>query len=166
MASYLKTYSPQSVRVAYGGFPLTGMADGEFLNISLNADLTDEVIGAQGDVGITKIANFTATITLTLLQNAEANIYLMGMYSVMQRADDVARPNMTIRDPSGSTLYECRDVHLKRASDVVLSDGQNSKQWTFFCSNIIPVGANSEIVNALGIASQVNAALDLVGLGV
>lgn len=166
MASYLKTYSPQAVRVAYGGFPITGFADGEFLNITLNSDLTDEVIGAQGDVAITKIANYTATITLTLLQNAESNIYLMGMYSAMQRADDIARANMTIRDPSGSMLYECRDVHIKRATDVVLADGQNSKQWTLFCSNIVAVGGNSEIVNALGIASQVNAALDLVGLGV
>lgn len=166
MASYLKTYSPQSVRVAYGGFPLTGMADGQFLSITLNSDLTDEVVGSQGDIGITKIANYTATVTLTLLQNAESNIYLSAMYSAMQRADDIVRANMTIRDPSGSVIYDCRDTHIKRATDVVLGDGQNSREWTFFVSNIVPVNGDSESVQALGITSQVNAALDLVGLGI
>lgn len=166
MATYIKTYSPKAVTVSWGGIPITGYSDGEFLNITLNADLTDEVVGAAGDVALTKIANFTGTITLTLLQNAETNLDLSNIYAVQQRSDDVVRANMTIRDPSGSTLYDCRDVHMKRCADVMLSDGQNSKQWTFFCSNLIPVSANSEIVQALGIASQVNAAADLLGLGV
>jgi hypothetical protein len=72
---------------------------------------------------------------------------------------------MTIADPSGSTLYECRDTHMKTAAPVTLADGQNSKQWTFYVSNLIPVSSNSEITNALGIASQANAAANLLGVG-
>lgn len=165
MAGFIKTYAPQEVRIAWGGFPLTGFADGEFVNITVNSDVTDEVVGAQGEVALTKIANWTGTVTLTLLQNAESNLYLSGIYAAQQRAADVVRENMTIVDPSGSTLYECRDTHMKRPSDVVLSDGQNSKQWTFFVSNMIPVSSNSEITNALGIASQMNAAAELLGVG-
>lgn len=166
MATYIKTYAPQEVKIAWAGFPLTGYSDGEFINIAVNSDVTDEVVGAAGDVALTKIANWTGTVTLTLLQNAESNLYLSGIYAAQQRAADIVRENMTIVDPSGSTLYECRDTHLKRASDVVLSDGQNSKQWTFFVSNLIPVSGNSEIAQALGIASQINAAANLLGVGV
>lgn len=165
MVDFVRTYAPQEVRVAWGGFPITGFADGEFINITLNADVTDEVIGAQGTVALTKIANWTGTVTLTLLQNAEANLYLSGIYAAQQRAADVVRENMTITDPSGSTLYECRLTHMKRAADVVLSDGQNSKTWTFFVSNLVPVSSNSEITQALGIASQMNAAAELLGVG-
>lgn len=165
MATYIKTYAPQEVKIAWGGFPLTGFSDGEYINITVNADVTDEVIGAQGDVALTKIANWTGTVTLTLLQNAETNLYLSGIFAAQQRAADVVRENMTIVDPSGSTLYECRDTHMKRSADVVLSDGQNSKTWTFFVSNLVPVSSNSEITQALGIASQINAAANLLGVG-
>ncbi len=165
MATYIKTYSPQAVRMSYGGFPITGFADGEFITITPNSDLTDEVVGAQGDLALTKIANYTATVTFTLLQNAECNLYLSNIYAGQQRSDDVVRENLSIVDPSGSTLYECRDVHIKTAAPVTLSDGQNSKTWTMFVGNMIPVSSNSEITQALGIASQVAAAGQLLGLG-
>jgi hypothetical protein len=163
--SYIKTYAPQNVKIAWGGFPLTGFADGEFVTITPNSDLTDEVIGAQGDLALTKIANWTGTVTITLLQNSECNLYLSGIYAAQQRAADIVRATMTITDPSGSTLYECRDTHMKTAAPVTLSDGQNSKQWTFFVGNMIPVSSNSEITQALGIASQIAATADLLGLG-
>ena len=165
MATYIKTYAPQEVKIAWGGFPITGLADGEFITIAPNSDLTDEVVGAQGDVALTKIANWTGTVTITLLQNADCNIYLSNLYAAQQRAADIIRENMTITDPSGSTLYECRDTHMKTAAPVTLSDGQNSKQWTFFVSNMIPISSNSEITNALGIASQAAAAASLLGIG-
>jgi hypothetical protein len=163
--AYIKTYSPQSVRIAWAGVPITGYADGEFVTITPNSDLTDEVVGAAGDVALTKIANYTAMVTVTLLQNAESNLYLSNIYAAQQRADDIVRENLTIVDPSGSTLYECRDAHLKTAAPVTLSDGQNAKTWTWFVSNMIPVSSNSEITQALGISSQVAAAAELLGVG-
>jgi Protein of unknown function (DUF3277) len=163
--AFIKTYAPQEVRVSWGGVSITGFADGEFITITPNSDLTDEVVGAQGDLALTKIANWTGTVTITLLQNAEFNLYFSNIYAAQQRAADVVRENLTIVDPSGSTLYECRDTHLKTAAPVTLSDGQNGKVWTLFVGNMIPVSSNSEITQALGIASQVNAAAELLGLG-
>jgi hypothetical protein len=163
--SYIRTYAPQEVKIAWGGFPITGFADGEFVTITPNSDLTDEVVGAQGDVALTKIANWTGTVTVTLLQNADCNIYLSNLYYAQQRAKDIVRENMTIVDPSGSTLYECRDAHLKTPPVVTLADGQNAKTYTFFVSNLVPVSSNSEITSALGIASQAAAAASLLGVG-
>ena len=165
MATFIRTYAPQDVRVSFGGIPITGMADGEFLTVTLNADMTDEVVGAQGDVALTKIANWTGTVTITLLQNAESNLMLSNLYAAQRYSSDVVRANLTITDKSGSTLYDARDCHMKRAPDVSLSDGQNSKQWTWYSSNLVSISANSEIAQALGIAAQMNAAADLLGLG-
>lgn len=165
MATYIKTFAPQEVRISWGGLPITGLADGEFVTITPNSDNTEEVVGAQGDVALTKIANYTGTVTITLLQNSETNLYLSNLYAAEQRASDVVRATMTITDPSGSTLYECRDTHMKTPAPVTLSDGQNSKVWTFFVSNMIPVSSTSEITQALGIASQLAAAADLLGVG-
>ena len=162
--AYIQTYAPQNVRIAWGGFPFNGFAEGEFVTITPNSDLTDEVVGAQGDVALTKIANYTGTVTVTLLQNAETNLYLSNIYAAQQRADDIVRENLTITDPSGSTLYECRDTHLKTAAPVTLSDGQNAKTWTFFVSNMIPVSTNSEVTSLLGIGAQMEAAASLLGL--
>jgi hypothetical protein len=51
---------------------------------------------------------------------------------------------------------------LKRSADVTLGSGQNAKTYTFFVDELVAVGANSEIANALGIASRVNAAAGVI----
>lgn len=163
MAGYIKTYAPQDVVVAWGGAPITGFADDTFVEATFNSDLTDEVIGAQGEVALTKIANYTGTVTITLLQNAPANLALANVYLKDQRASDVSRANLTITDPSGSLLMECQDAHLKTFAPVTLGAGQNAKSWTFFVSNMIPFGSNSNITTLLGIASQVNAFAEVLG---
>lgn len=164
--SSLRTYAPERVSVSWGGIFITGFAEDEFINCTPNANATETVVGAQGDVALTKIANRTGTVTLTLLQNADANIYLSNIYLAQQLGDtDVISANLTIRDPSGSTLWDCRDCHIETAASVSLSSGQNAKTWTFFCKSMMAVGANSDLVTGLGVAAQVNAAAGLLGIG-
>lgn len=159
----INVYSPKQVVVAWGGAPITGMADDTFIEAAFNADSTEEVIGAQGDVALTKIANGTGTVTLTLLQNATTNIALSNVYLKDQLEGKISRANLTITDPSGSLLMECQDAHLKTFAPVTLGASQNAKAWTFFVSNMVPIGTNSNTTTLLGVASQVNAFAEVLG---
>lgn len=160
--AYIKTYSPKDVVIAWGGVAITGLAEDTFLTVTRNADNSEEVVGAQGDVALTKVANTTGMIELTLLQNADANNILSNLQLLQDGESDLFRANMTIQDPSGGTIWEAKDTHLKKGTDVTLGASQNGKTWQFFVSDLQAVGANSAIVNALGIASRVNAAAGLI----
>jgi hypothetical protein len=160
--SRVKTYSPKDVVIAWGGVAITGVAEDTFITVTRNSDNSDTVVGAQGVVAHTKIADQTGMIELTLLQNAEANVVLTDIQLAQDGASDMFFWNMTITDPSGGMLWDARDAHLRRASDVTLGSGQNAKTYTFFVDELVAVGANSEIANALGIASRVNAAAGVI----
>lgn len=160
--AYIKTYSPKDVVIAWGGVAITGLSDDTFVSVTRNTDNSEEVVGAQGDVALTKVANTTGMIELTLLQNADANNILSNIQLLQDGASDLFRANMTIQDPSGGTIWEAKDAHIKKATDVVLGASQNGKTWQFFVSELQAVGANSAIVNALGIASRVNAAAGVI----
>lgn len=159
----INVYSPKEVVLSWGGAPITGLADDTFIEATFNADSTEEVIGAQGDVALTKIANGTGTVTITLLQNATTNVALANVYLKDQLEGKISRANLTITDPSGSLLMECQDAHLKTFAPVTLGASQNAKAWTFFVSKMIPVGTNSNVTSLLGIASQVNAFAEVLG---
>lgn len=163
----IKTYSPKDVQISWFGFPITGVAEDTFVTVRLNADASETIVGAQGDVAPTKIANDTGMVELTLLQNAETNIALSDIYLAQRVASDLFKGNMTITDPSGGMLFEVSDAHLMTFAECVLGSGQNAKTWTFFADRITPIGSNSEITQALGVASRVNALFKLVtGSGV
>lgn len=157
----IKTYSPKDVQLAWFGFPLTGMAEDTFVTVRLNSDASETIVGAQGDVAPTKIANDTGMVEVTLLQNSETNIALSDVYLAQMSASDLFKGNMTITDPSGGMLFEVSDAHLMTFAECVLGSGQNAKTWTFFADRIYPIGSNSEITQALGITSRVNALVKL-----
>lgn len=160
--AYIKTYSPKDVVIAWGGVAITGLAEDTFLTVTRNADNSEEVVGAQGDVALTKVANTTGMIELTLLQNSVVNNILSNIQLLQDGESDLFRANMTIQDPSGGTIWEAKDTHLKKSTDVTLGASQNGKTWQFFVSDLQAVGANSAIANALGLVSRINAAAGVI----
>lgn len=163
----IKTYSPKDVQIAWFGFPLTGMAEDTFVTVRLNSDASETIVGAQGDVAPTKIANDTGMVEVTLLQNSESNIALSDIYLAQRASSDLFKGNMTITDPSGGMLFEVSDAHLMTFAECTLGSGQNAKTWTYFADRLTPIGTNSEITEALGAASRINALVKLAtGSGV
>lgn len=128
-------FVPEDVVISWGGVPITGFASDTFVSISRNAANTNQVVGADGTVGITKVSDRTAMIELTLLQNATSNRFL----ALTQRNQDlgkVQRANMTIVDPSGGAFVVAFMAHIVEPAEVSFGADSQERTWKFFVERL------------------------------
>lgn len=145
MAQTLRTYSPQEVTASWGGFvEIKNFAEGSAIEVSRSVDNSQQLVGMQGDVGLTYNADKTGTLTFTIMQTGETNRYLSGIQNIQDTTGQLVRADIVISDPSGSYLCVARNCHIMTAPTVTLGDGQNAKEWVFFAERIdytdAPVG--------------------------
>lgn len=170
--SNINVYSPEDVVVNWAGaFEITGFAEGTMVEASRNSPRTQTVVGAKGDVGITRSADRTGSLTLTLLQNSPSN----QMLSAIINAEDLSnslliRGDMTIKDPSGGTLCYANRCHIQEPASVTLGDGQNAKVWVFFVEDLryadVPAGVYNKltgVTDAVASMKTITEQLNTVG---
>lgn len=73
-------YDAASVFVSVAGIPISGWADGEFLNVVLDTDTFEDVVGSDGEVTRSKSNDGRATATLRLMQSSPSNALLMAAH--------------------------------------------------------------------------------------
>jgi hypothetical protein len=76
MNPLVMTYDPKKVIITFGGVPLSGYADGTFVQIDPNSETWTRKVGADGEVARSLSNDDTHTIQITLLQTSLSNIYL------------------------------------------------------------------------------------------
>lgn len=145
MAQTLRTYSPQEVTATWGGFvTLKNFAEGTAIEIARAADNSAQLVGMQGDVGLTYNADKTGTVTMTFMQTGETNRQLSAIQKIQDDTGELIRADIVISDPSGSNLCIARNCHIMTPASMQLGDDQNSKEWVWFAERIdytsLPVG--------------------------
>jgi hypothetical protein len=75
------TYDPKKVIITLGGVPISGYADGTFIQIDPNSETWQKKVGADGEVARSLSNDNTHTIQITLLQTSLSNAYLRTVAS-------------------------------------------------------------------------------------
>jgi hypothetical protein len=70
------TYDPKKVIITLGGVPISGYADGTFVQIDPNSETWTKKVGADGEVARSLTNDNTHTIQITLMQTSLSNAYL------------------------------------------------------------------------------------------
>ncbi|XAO54236.1 structural protein [Yersinia phage vB_YenM_P778] len=131
-------YSPKDVVCSWNGVAITGFAPDSFLRLQRTSDLVAAVVGAGGDVSLTRNADRTGTIEIELMQTASSNLMLSGIYlaqQAMELEEDISS-NFVIFDPSGSVMATGRNAWLQALPQVELAKDQTTKTWTFGCEHL------------------------------
>ena len=76
MQGFVNTYDPKKVIITFGGVPITGFADGTFVQIDPNAEMWTKKVGADGEVTRSQSNDNTHTVQITLQQSSASNDYL------------------------------------------------------------------------------------------
>ncbi|CCA66277.1 conserved hypothetical protein [Erwinia phage phiEa116] len=136
--SLFQQYSPKDVVCSWNGIAITGFAPDSFLRLQRTSALVTPVVGAGGDVALTRNADKTGTIEIELMQTATSNLRLAAIYAEQQlmELEENISSNFVIYDPSGSVLATGRNAWLQELPQVELGADQNSKTWTFGCENL------------------------------
>lgn len=160
----LTDYSPKRTASNWGGYDLSGWAEGTFINIARSVDNTTPLVGAAGDVGITLNADKTGTIEATFMQTSETNQVLSGVQLAQDQSGVLYRANFTIADPSGSVLMVAKNCHLMTPAAMPLADDQQSRTWVWFAEEInfvpFPIGVSQSPDKAARVANGLSTILE------
>jgi hypothetical protein len=97
----LRHYDPKKILVLINGQRITGFADGTFVDIAFPPSFTTQK-GAQGAHTRTRVADSSATVTLSLQQTSPSNAFL----SALALADELTNAPfvMLVKDLGGGDL--------------------------------------------------------------
>lgn len=137
MAMY-QQYSPKDVVCSWNGIAIEGFASDSFLRLQRTSPLVTPVVGAGGQVALTRNADKTGTIEIELMQTSLSNQMLSAIQAKqdnMELEEDISS-NFVIYDPSGSVLATGINAWLQELPQIELGRDQNSKTWIFGCEKL------------------------------
>lgn len=126
MAMY-QQYSPKDVVCSWNGIAIEGFAPDSFLRLQRTSPLVTPVVGAGGQVALTRNADKTGTIEIELMQTSLSNQMLSAIQAKqdnMELEEDISS-NFVIYDPSGSVLATGINAWLQELPQIELGRDQN-----------------------------------------
>jgi len=124
------TYDPKKVIITFGGIPISGFANGTFINVTPSSDRFSKVVGADGEVSRSKSADNTHEVTITLLQSSLSNQYLSGIESLDRITSKGILP-LTVTDLNGGSLKFWPQAWITTDPDLGYAAEQTDRVWTF-----------------------------------
>lgn len=117
--------------ISFGGIPITGFTDGEFMSIAPEADLFTDRMGADGEGARARSNDTRATLTLTLLASSATNDLLSARFREGVRGENGADVGaFSYRDNSGRTVCSATSAWINRIPDVTRGVEVGEVVWT------------------------------------
>lgn len=136
----VKVYNSDEVTIAIGPVLITsGFADGEFLRIEDETDDTEDVAGTDGEVAVSRTNDRRATITVMLLQTADANEGLSVLSNLTRFAAGMAGaivPTL-VRDQNGAFVATAENSWVQRPPDAGFDRTATTREWPVRCANLV-----------------------------
>ena len=132
-----KTYNPKKVAVICGAFQITGFADGTFVNVEMNEDQWSLQMGTDGEGTRSKSNNFSARVTITLMQSSDSNQILQAFWN-SDRVSDAGVFPFLLKDNSGRTLHAAEQMWVVKQPASEFGRESGSREWVLETDNLIP----------------------------
>lgn len=138
------TYAADAVQIIVGGVPISGLADGTFVNIERDEQAYTKTTGADGTTSRARTGNRSGSITLTLQQTSPSNDVLSG-FLVADEAGDQGVVPVLVKDTSGRTLCYASAAWVQQMPSQDFAKEVNEREWTLDCARIDAfVGGNAQ----------------------
>jgi len=129
-----RIYDSNEVQVAFGGVPVEGYADGDFITITHASDAFSSVVGTDGTVARSKTNDLRADIEIRLMNTSPTNAALSAIYQADRNAPGGAGVGAFLCvDLNGTSLYAAGNAWIKRAPDPVFGREANERVWLLEC---------------------------------
>ncbi len=127
--STVRTYSPAQVIVLVSGVPMTGLADGSFVEINPSNDLSTMQVGADGEVARSISSNKTCEVVITLQQTSPSNDVLSGMIEIDSLTGGVLFP-ISVLDLRGRTVFLASQCWISKRPSITFGQEVGDRAWT------------------------------------
>jgi len=127
----LRHYDPKKILVLINGQRITGFADGTFVEIEFPESFTTQK-GAQGAHTRTRVADSSATLTLSLQQTSPSNAFL----SALTLADELTNApfGVLVKDLGGGDLVVGVGYVTQRPSQGY-GEAAGNREWAITLHN-------------------------------
>lgn len=149
-SNILATYSPEDIIVTIAGLlPLSGFAEGTFINISREKELFSYRESADGVVSRTISPSKVYKVEVTLVSSSKSNEVLTKI-ALLDSKVGVLKFPLYIKDNMGSSLLFSTSSWIQNISDAEFSTTLSSRKWTIICADATNyVGGNEDASGAL-----------------
>jgi hypothetical protein len=124
------SFDPKSVIIVVGAVPISGYADGTFLEVAQADQQFTLSVGADGFATRVKSNNYSATVTITLSQTSPSNDYLSGLAALDRLSNGGVVP-LLIKDLSGTTIIFSESAWIQQIPDITYGNEINTVAWVF-----------------------------------
>lgn len=131
----LHNYSPDQVDIVFKGIPITGFADGTFVEIEREVDTFTKKVGSLGDVARTKSLNKSGKITITVMDTHPVNDALAGVLSDDEQ-DGSGIGAFTMKDRAGLTIAQATDAWCMRVPKITRAQVTANVVYVFEAASI------------------------------
>ena len=150
MPGGVRTFDPSKVAVSIGGYPISGFAEGTFIEAERTSDMFTKKTGADGHTSRTKSNDRSGTVTLTLAQTSQSNNALSAIAIADELTSTGVVPIM-ITDLSGSTTLFTGTGWVRKMPNISLGgDDIAGIGWQLDCADMdYFIGGNNAEDDAL-----------------
>lgn len=140
----VRTFDPKSVIITIGNIPMSGFADGTFLEVTADTQQFTKVIGADGYATRVKTNNYGGVLTLTISQSSPSNDALSALLTA-DRVSNAGVVPILIKDLSGSTILFSASGWIQQFPDITFGNTINNRAWVFDLAEMdMFIGGNGE----------------------
>jgi hypothetical protein len=140
----VRSFDPKSVVITIGGVPMSGFADGTFLELTADNMQFTKITGADGYTTRVKSNNYGATMTLTLSQSSPSN-EVLSAFLTADRLRNAGVVPVLVKDMSGTTTFFAGSGWIQQFPDTTFGNEINNRAWTIDLAEAeIFVGSNGE----------------------
>lgn len=123
-----KVYSFLNVSCIVGGTTITGFAQDSAIVIAYESPTVNIDAGADGETLSSVLANYIATVTLTLQQKSDSNAYLSAIANAYRTGTVVPVP-LIIKDSTGADLHTAAHVFVNNQAQGAYSANGETRVW-------------------------------------
>lgn len=137
-----RTWDPTQLVITFGGYHLTGYADGTFCNVERNEDMWSLQMGTDGTGTRSKSSNRSGRVTVTLMQSSPSNDVLSDFALADEATNGAALPLM-VKDINGTSLYSAEKAWLVKTAPAEHGREATGREWVFETDELlVHVGSN------------------------
>ena len=139
------SYDPKQVQVIVDGNPITGFADGTFVEVEFDEQQWNKVTGADGLTSRSKTNNYAGTIVITLLATASGNDILSALWN-RDRRNNTGVFNALIKDATGRTVWSSGQTWIQQMPTQGFSKDTEERSWVLDCANLAGHAGGNQVI--------------------
>jgi len=129
-------YDSKQVLVIVGGAPISGFADGTFVEVAFDEQQWNKTTGADGLTQRSKTNNFAGNITITLMNGSSGNDVLSALWNADRSSNQGVVP-VLIKDLSGRTLWAAENGWVQQMPNQAFAKEATERAWVIDCDDLI-----------------------------